>query len=164
MAEVEPVTDKQSIWYQPEDFREIRRDIEATLLELVQIEEDMRYWDTSKYTLRGLEQRFSRRFRAQRRFLQKNTVRTVLTAQKEYGHKGEEAQRMIERLSRMCSKASRTRALEVGALDQFAAGLGRPLASSAVDARPSMCAKEILPPRDVNDATDEQPMMIAQQA
>lgn len=118
--------DKASVWYQPEDFEAIRKDIDATVLELIQIEEDMRYWDTSTYTLRGIEQRFSRRYRSQRRAVQKRTVRMVLRAQREYGHKGDDAHQQIQRLSRLCSKAARTRAQEVGALDQFAAGLGRP--------------------------------------
>jgi len=51
VAEVElPFTaeEKSSIWYQCEDYEEIHSEIQATILELMQIEEDMRYWDPSK--------------------------------------------------------------------------------------------------------------------
>lgn len=128
--------EKASTWYQREDYGKFRHDIQATLLELIQIEEDMRYWDASNFTLRGIEQHFSRRYRSQRRSIQKMMVQTVLNAQKEYGHKGEDACRRIERLSRMCSKAARKRAQEVGALDQFAAGLGRPPSAQQKPSKP----------------------------
>lgn len=118
--------EKASIWYQPKDYKEIRKDIDSTILELMQIEEDMRYWDTERYTLRGLERHFSRSYRSQRRNAQKSTVQMVMKAQKEYGYAEPEAQRKIQRVSRICSKAARVRAQDVGALDQWAAGLGRP--------------------------------------
>ena len=151
VVEFEPVAvkEKNAIWYQLEDYSDIRKDIEATVLELMQIEEDMRYWDTSKYSLRGIEQHFSLPYRNQRRTVQKTTVQMVLRFQKEYGHEGADAQRRIQRVSRICSKASRTRAWEVGALDQFAAGLGRPTPPAQHHQPKSMysASKEISPGR-----------------
>jgi hypothetical protein len=129
VLEVDTVNEdeKSLVWYQSEDYAEICRDIDATVLELIQLEEDMRYWDTTKYSLRGIEQRFSPRHRYQRRKTQRATVGMVLRAQMEYGHLGPEAERRIQRLSRMCSKASRERAIEVGSLDQDAAGIVQPI-------------------------------------
>jgi hypothetical protein len=129
VIEINTVTEdeKSLVWYQSADYVEVFKDIEATVLELIQLEEDMRFWDTTKYSLRGIEHRFSPRYRDQRRKTQRATVAMVLRAQKEYGHVGPEAERRIQRVSRMCSKASRERAIEVGALDQEAAGIVSPI-------------------------------------
>jgi hypothetical protein len=123
--EINTVTEDEKciVWYQSEDYAQVCRDIDATVLELMQLEEDMRFWDTTKYSLRGIEQRFSPRYRDQRRKTQRATVALVLRAQEKYGHVGPEAERRIQRVSRVCSKASRERAIEVGALDQYAAGI-----------------------------------------
>jgi hypothetical protein len=115
--------EKSLIWYQIKDYKKICKDIDETVLELMRLEEDMRHWDTTKYSLRGIEQRFSPKYRNQRKKAQRATVRMVLRAQKEYGHIGPEAERRIQYLSRICSKASRDRAIEVGTLDQQAAGI-----------------------------------------
>ncbi len=151
--------EKLACWYQPREFMQIRNEIEATLLELMQIEEDLVYWDTSKYTLRGIEQHFSSRYRSQRREMHKTRVRMVLKAQKECGHSGEEAQRRIRRISKICSKASRTRAQEVGALDQFAAGLGRPTTQGSLQQNTSPIHKPL-----VDGSPTRRPSLIAQQA
>lgn len=149
--------EKASVWYQPQDYDAIRKDVHDTVLELMQIEEDMRYWDTSKYTLRGIERRFSRKYRDQRRTVQRNTIAMVLKAQKEYGHKGPDVQKKIRNLSRMYSKAARVRAREVGHHDQFAAGLGGRLAQ-----RPKLMYKPKATP--VEGVVARRPSLIAQPA
>lgn len=151
--------EKTTRWYSPREFMEIRNEIDATVLELVQIEENFNYWDSSKYTLRGIEACFSSRYRSQRREMHQTLVRMVLRAQHEYGYSGDEARWRIQKLSKMCSKASRRRAQEVGALDQFAVGLGRPMNPGGPQQKPSPLHKPL-----GDGPTTKRSSLIAQQA
>lgn len=155
------VCDKEKIarWYQPREFMQIRSEIDATILELMQIEEDLEYWDTSKYTLRGLEPFFLRRYRTQRREVHKTLMRMVLKAQHEYGCSEEDIRQRIRRLSNTCSRASRRRAQEIGALDQFAAGVGRP----TTPGNPQQKQSPLYTPLE-DGPTNRRASLIAQQA